>query len=94
MAKETWGSLAPSIRSIKWPARSDECQDPRLNWLHLLFQSIAVGHRFEFHANGVGDGDDGSSLPCGVISLSVRLRAAFGSSTCEEDITFAAFNSP
>ncbi len=30
--------------------------------------------------------------PCGAISLSVRFRAAFGSSTCEEDITFAAFN--
>jgi hypothetical protein len=30
--------------------------------------------------------------PCGAISLSVRLRPAFGSSTCEEDITFAAFN--
>ena len=28
----------------------------------LTIQSIAVGHRFEFHANGVGDGDDGSSL--------------------------------
>jgi hypothetical protein len=35
--------------------------------------------------------DEGFS-PCGVISLSVRLRAAFGSSTCEEDITFAAFS--
>jgi hypothetical protein len=30
--------------------------------------------------------------PSGAIPLSVRLRAAFGSSTCEEDITFAAFN--
>src|SRR5216683_3023349 len=28
----------------------------------LTFQSIAVGHRFEFHANGVGDGDDGASF--------------------------------
>jgi hypothetical protein len=34
------------------------------SWVHLLFQSITVGHRFEFHANGVGDGDDGSSLEC------------------------------
>jgi hypothetical protein len=32
--------------------------------------------------------------PCGAISLSVRLRVAFGNSTCQEDITFAAFNSP
>jgi hypothetical protein len=31
--------------------------------------------------------------PCGAVSLSVRLRAAFGSSTREEDITFEAFNS-
>jgi hypothetical protein len=30
----------------------------------LAFQSIAVGHRFEFHANGVGDGDDGASFEC------------------------------
>ncbi len=30
--------------------------------------------------------------PCGAISLSLRLRAAFGRSTCEEDITFVAFN--
>ena len=30
----------------------------------LTFQSIAVGHRFKFHANSVGDGDDGSSLEC------------------------------
>src|SRR5208283_815056 len=28
----------------------------------LTFQSIAVGHRFEFHANGVGDGNDGASF--------------------------------
>jgi len=28
----------------------------------LTFQCIAVGHRFEFHANGVGDGDDGASF--------------------------------
>src|SRR5207302_132983 len=28
----------------------------------LTFQSIAVGHRFEFHANGVGDGNDGTSF--------------------------------
>jgi hypothetical protein len=28
----------------------------------LTFQSIAVRHRFEFDANGVGDRDDGSSL--------------------------------
>jgi hypothetical protein len=28
------------------------------------FQSIAVGHRFEFHANGVGDGDDRASFEC------------------------------
>ena len=26
----------------------------------LTFQSIAVGHRFQFHTNGVGDGDDGA----------------------------------
>ena len=36
----------------------------RLSWFYLLSQSIAVGHRFEFHSNGVGDGDDGSSLEC------------------------------
>src|ERR1700691_1936309 len=35
-----------------------------MSWLHLLFQSIAVGHRLEFHANGVSDGDDESSLEC------------------------------
>jgi len=40
-----------------------------------------------------GQKDEGFS-PCGAISLSVRLRQPFGSSTCEEDITFAAFNSP
>src|ERR1035438_7546029 len=28
----------------------------------LTFQSIAVGHRFEFDANGVGDGDYGASF--------------------------------
>ena len=28
----------------------------------LTFQSIAVSHRFEFHANGVGDGDDGANF--------------------------------
>src|ERR1041385_101133 len=28
----------------------------------LTFQSTAIGHRFEFHTNGVGDGDDGASL--------------------------------
>jgi hypothetical protein len=30
----------------------------------LTFQSIAVGDRFEFHANGVGDGNDGVSFEC------------------------------
>jgi hypothetical protein len=30
--------------------------------------------------------------PAALFSLSVRLRAAFGRSTCEEDITFTAFN--
>jgi hypothetical protein len=30
--------------------------------------------------------------PCGAISLSVRLWAAFGSSTCEGDIAFAGIN--
>jgi len=34
--------------------------------------------------------DEGFS-PCCAISLSVRLRAAFDSSTCEENIAFAAF---
>src|SRR6266567_8561598 len=28
----------------------------------LTFQSIAVGHRFQFHTNGIGDGDDGASF--------------------------------
>ena len=28
------------------------------------FQSIAVGHRFEFHANRVGDGDHRASFEC------------------------------
>src|SRR5229473_1862779 len=28
----------------------------------LTFQSIAVGHRFQCHTNGVGDGDDGASF--------------------------------
>ena len=28
----------------------------------LTFQPIAVGHRFQFHTNGVGDGDDGASF--------------------------------
>jgi hypothetical protein len=37
--------------------------------------------------------DEGFS-PCGAISLSVRLGAAFRSSTCHEDIIFAAFFSP
>jgi hypothetical protein len=35
--------------------------------------------------------DEGFS-PCGAISLSLRLRVTFDSSTCQEDITFAAFN--
>src|ERR1017187_3233264 len=30
----------------------------------LIFQSVAVGHRFELHADGVGDRDDGASLEC------------------------------
>src|SRR5580698_5894904 len=30
----------------------------------LLFQSFAVGHRFEFHANSVGDRHDGAGLEC------------------------------
>src|SRR5260370_37898080 len=28
----------------------------------LAFQCIAVSHRFEFHADGVGDGDDGATF--------------------------------
>ena len=47
----------------------------------LTIQSIAVGHRFEFHANGVGDGDDGSSLECEsrhqVIMYCIPLTSSF-----------------
>src|SRR6266487_6425191 len=28
----------------------------------LTFQFIAVGHRFQFHTNGIGDRDDGASF--------------------------------
>jgi hypothetical protein len=42
----------------------DQSNGQRLSWLHLLCQSVAVSHRFEFHANGVGHGYDGSSFEC------------------------------
>src|SRR5947207_4503084 len=44
-------------RSINGPVPTREGQGWRLSWLYLLFQSIAVGHRFEFHTNGVGHGN-------------------------------------
>src|SRR5580658_9591756 len=39
-----------------------EMSGPAPELASLIFQSIAVDHRFEFHANGVGDRDDGASL--------------------------------
>ena len=30
----------------------------------IMFQSIPVGHCLQFHANGVGDGDDRTSFEC------------------------------
>jgi hypothetical protein len=48
-----WFRKTPGPPSIKCPAPEPAS---------LTFQSIAVGHRFEFHANCVRDGDDGASL--------------------------------
>ena len=41
---------------------SGRMSEPAPELALLTFQSIAVGHRFEFHANGVGDGDDGANF--------------------------------
>ena len=47
----------PDLEGENW----DECHD-RVPVGLLTFQSIAIGHRFEFHANGVGNGDDWTSF--------------------------------
>jgi hypothetical protein len=49
------------------------------------------GHDF---SRAVKAANDEGFSPCGSIPLSVQLRTAFGSLTCQEDITCAAFNSP
>jgi hypothetical protein len=57
VAKETWGSLA-TINQMASAFGRMSAPAP----LALIFRSIAVGHRFEFHANSVGYGDDAASL--------------------------------
>jgi hypothetical protein len=69
----------------------DDCiTNVRASLFRANFEKRFVsGH--DFSRAEKGQYDEGFS-PCGATSLSVRLRAALSSSTCEEHITFAAFN--
>ena len=83
---DVWAAGPPGLEARATKIRALWMTAKRMSW-SACFEQISKSALYQGTTSVVPKRGSRTRAfsPCGAISLSVRLRAAFGSSTCEED---------